>query len=160
MPGFHKSVGFEIDPSQASHGHCVVRGKIEPMHLNINQVVHGGVYCTMLDTAMGGAVVTTLNPREVTATTSLYVDFLRPARLGQVLSADGRVTRRGRNIAFADGHITDEEGKLMGTGRGTWYIWTLAPGNGPAPRGAVSGMPAPAQDAAAPEPSAKKVERR
>lgn len=160
MPGFHKSVGFEIDPAQASHGHCVVRGKIEPMHLNINQVVHGGVYCTLLDTAMGAAVVTTLNPREVTATTSLYVDFLRPARLGQVLSAEGKVIRRGRNIAFADGHITDEDGKVMGTGRGTWYIWSLTTGDGPAPRGTVTGMPRPTDDAGAPGPTDKKVERR
>lgn len=141
MPGFHRSVGFEIDPSEARHGHCVVRGRIETMHLNINQVVHGGVYCTLLDTAMGAAVVTTLNEQEVTATTSIYVDFLRPARLGQVLSAEGEVIRRGRNIAFADGHITDEEGKIMGTGRGTWYIWSVPPEQGPPPRGSVHPFP-------------------
>ncbi|MDE1820593.1 MAG: PaaI family thioesterase [Euryarchaeota archaeon] len=144
MPGFHRSVGFEIDPAEARPGRCIVRGRIEAMHLNINQVVHGGVYCTLLDTAMGAAVVTTLGPQEVTATTSIYVDFIRPARLGQVLSAEGVVTRRGRNIAFADGKIQDEEGKLMGTGRGTWYIWSLSPEKGPAPRGTVQGAASPA----------------
>lgn len=140
MPGFHRSVGFEIDPAEARPGRAVVRGRIEAMHLNINQVVHGGVYCTLLDTAMGASVVTTLGHREVTATTSLYVDFIRPARLGQVLNAEGEVTRRGRHIAFADGRIRDEDGKLMGTGRGTWYIWSLSEDAGPAPRGAVTGM--------------------
>jgi uncharacterized protein (TIGR00369 family) len=149
MAGFHRAVGFEIDPSSVSQGHCVVRGKILAMHLNINQVVHGGVYCTMLDTAMGGAVVTTLNENEVTATTSLYVDFLRPARLGQVLSATGDVSRRGRHIAFVHGTLTDEEGVHMATGRGTWYIWALAPDQGPAPRGALADAlpkrPAPAK---------------
>jgi uncharacterized protein (TIGR00369 family) len=143
MGGFHRSVGFEIDPAEAREGRCVVRGRIEAMHLNINQVVHGGVYCTLLDTAMGAAVVTTLGEQEVTATTSLYVDFLRPARLGDVLSAEGKVTRRGRNIAFADGQITDEEGRLMGTARGTWYIWRLPPEEGPAPRGSLKGRSSP-----------------
>lgn len=140
MAGFHRSVGFEIDPSAIAHGSCVVRGKILAMHLNINGVVHGGVYCTMLDTAMGAAVVTTLNEQEITATTSLYVDFLRPARLGQVLSAEGKVTRRGRHIAFVDGKLTDDDGQLMGSGRGTWYIWTLSPEQGTAPRGALADM--------------------
>ena len=65
-------------------------GLVEPRHLNINGVVHGGVYATILDTAMGGAVVTMLDEDETTATTSLYVEFLRPAREGQTLRARGR----------------------------------------------------------------------
>ncbi len=123
MPGFHSSIGFPIDPSRSAEGIIAVTGRIDERHLNINGVVHGGVYCTLLDTAMGAAVVRTLAPDEITATTSLYVDFLRPAKLGQVLTSRGSVTRRGRHIAFADGRIHDDEEHLVGTGRGTWYIW-------------------------------------
>ncbi len=123
LTGFHNSIGFKLDTHRSREGIITVSGRIEHHHLNINRVVHGGVYCTLLDTAMGAAVVQTLASDEITATTSLYVDFLRPARLGQVLTSQGTVTRRGRHIAFADGRIHDEEGRLLGSGRGTWYIW-------------------------------------
>jgi acyl-CoA thioesterase len=123
--GFHNSIGFEVVREGTGNGRCLVRGKIEPRHLNINNVVHGGVYATILDTCMGGAVVSTLHVNEVTATTSLYVEFIRSARLGQVLSAEGVVARRGHHVAFCGGTLTDEKGTLMGNARGTWYIWEV-----------------------------------
>lgn len=123
--GFHNKIGFEIDRSGTKMGQCTVRGKIEEHHLNINNVVHGGVYATILDTAMGGAVVTTLHENEVTATTSIYVEFLRSARLGQELIGKGVLSRRGHHVAFCDGTLTDQNGTLMGNARGTWYIWEI-----------------------------------
>lgn len=123
--GFHGTIGFVVDREETRDGRCKVHGKIEERHLNINNVVHGGVYATVLDTAMGGAVVTTLHVDETTATTSLYVEFIRSARLGQTLTCIGTVTRRGHHVAFADGQISDEKGTLMGCARGTWYIWEI-----------------------------------
>lgn len=128
MGGFHREVGFTIDPAQSGNGVCVVSGIVEPRHLNINQVVHGGVYSTALDTAMGAAVVSLLTEDEVTATTSLYVDFLRPARLGQRLVARGEVVRRGRHLAFVRGTLHDGDALLLGSGSGTWYIWSSGDG--------------------------------
>jgi acyl-coenzyme A thioesterase 13 len=128
MRGFHTEVGFHIDPDGTSEGVCVVGGRVEARHLNINGVVHGGVYATILDTAMGGAVVTTLATTEVTATTSLYVEFLRPAREGQVLRATGRVVRRGRHLAFVQGNLTDGDDVLLSQAHGTWYIWSSGDG--------------------------------
>jgi uncharacterized protein (TIGR00369 family) len=128
MEGFHKEVGFRIDPSGTQHGVCVVGGKVEARHLNINAVVHGGVYATILDTAMGGSVVTILKDDEVTATTSLYVEFLRPAREGQTLRAEGRLVRRGRHLAFVEGRLTDGDGTLLSQAHGTWYIWSASDG--------------------------------
>ncbi|HEV2429766.1 MAG TPA: PaaI family thioesterase [Thermoplasmata archaeon] len=126
--GFHQEVGFSIDPAQTRDGACVVSGRVEARHLNINEVVHGGVYATILDTAMGGAVVTTLDPDETTATTSLYVEFLRPAREGQTLRARGEVVRRGRHLAFVEGNLVDGDGARLSQAHGTWYIWSTADG--------------------------------
>jgi uncharacterized protein (TIGR00369 family) len=128
MGGFHREVGFTIDPAASGNGVCVVSGVVEARHLNINQVVHGGVYSTALDTAMGAAVVSLLSEAEVTATTSLYVDFLRPARLGQRLIARGEVVRRGRHLAFVRGTLNDGDGRLLGSASGTWYIWSTGDG--------------------------------
>ncbi len=128
LGGFHREVGFTIDPEATHHGVCTVVGTVERRHLNINQVVHGGVYATILDTAMGGAVVTMLGEDEVTATTSLYVEFLRPAREGQRLRARGEVVRRGRHLAFVKGDLSDEDGVGLSQAHGTWYIWSAGDG--------------------------------
>jgi uncharacterized protein (TIGR00369 family) len=122
--GFHQEVGFRIDVGSSARGVVVVTGRVESRHLNINGVVHGGVYATILDTAMGAAVVSLLAPGETTATTSLYVEFLRAAREGATLTARGDVLRRGRHIAFAEGNLVDEEGQRLSQARGTWYIWS------------------------------------
>ncbi|HEV2520275.1 MAG TPA: PaaI family thioesterase [Thermoplasmata archaeon] len=126
LGGFHREVGFRIDPSETREGHCVVSGLVEARHLNINGVVHGGVYATILDTAMGGAVVTMLDEDETTATTSLYVEFLRPAREGQTLRARGEVVRRGRHLAFVEGNLLDGDGTRLSQAHGTWYIWSAS----------------------------------
>jgi uncharacterized protein (TIGR00369 family) len=122
--GFHHEVGFTIDFEQSGRGICTVTGKVEQRHLNINSVVHGGVYATILDTAMGAAVVSVLAEGETTATTSLYVEFLRAAREGDTLTARGEVLRRGRHIAFAEGNLYGEDGRRLSQARGTWYIWS------------------------------------
>jgi uncharacterized protein (TIGR00369 family) len=124
LGGFHAEVGFTIDPEATGEGFCTVTGRVEARHLNINGVVHGGVYATILDTAMGGAVVSLLTEQEVTATTSLYVEFLRPAREHAHLRARGDVVRRGRHLAFVEGNLVDEDGRRLSQAHGTWYIWS------------------------------------
>lgn len=124
LKGFHQESGFSIDPEASGGGKCTVVGTVEPRHLNINGVVHGGVYATILDTAMGGAVVSVLEAKEVTATTSLYVEFLRPAQEGETLRAVGTLVRRGHHLAFVEGRLTDPTGRLLSQAHGTWYIWS------------------------------------
>jgi len=128
LGGFHAVVGFSVDPRATGNGVCVVRGVVEGRHLNINQVVHGGVYATILDTAMGGGVVTLLKADEVTATTSLYIEFLRPAEKGARLWARGEVVRRGRHLAFVEGNLYDGENRRLSQAHGTWYIWSAGDG--------------------------------
>jgi len=123
--GFHHEMGFKIDIERSGRGTCTVTGQVEPRHLNINSVVHGGVYATILDTAMGAAVLSVLGTGETAATTSLYVEFLRAAREGDTLTARGEVLRRGRHLAFAEGNLYGEDGRRLSQARGTWYIWAI-----------------------------------
>ncbi|MHB8351648.1 MAG: PaaI family thioesterase [Thermoplasmata archaeon] len=141
LGGFHREVGFLIDPKATGSGFCSVVGRVEPRHLNINGVVHGGVYATILDTAMGGAVVSLLTEAEVTATASLYVEFLRPAREGAELRARGEVVRRGRHLAFVEGTLTGEGGRRMSQAHGTWYIWSRHDGTWAAPGSSAPAVP-------------------
>jgi acyl-CoA thioesterase len=138
LGGFHQEVGFSIDPAASGAGFCTVTGQVERRHLNINGVVHGGVFATILDTAMGGAVVSLLREDEVTATTSLYVEFLRPAGEGDALRARGEVVRRGRHMAFVRGELDDASGRRLSQGQGTWYIWSREDATWDARKGAAT----------------------
>ncbi len=133
MGGFHQEVGFRIVGTVSRRGACTVSGKVEKRHLNINGIVHGGVYATILDTAMGASVVSLLREGETTATTSLYVEFLRAAREGETLTAHGEVLRRGRHIAFVEGNLYGSDGRRFSQAHGTWYIWSPEPTALPAP---------------------------
>ncbi|HUI38661.1 MAG TPA: PaaI family thioesterase [Thermoplasmata archaeon] len=141
--GFHEEVGFSVVSKESHDGTCVISGRVEARHLNVNGVVHGGVYATILDTAMGGALLTLLHPDETTATTSLYVEFLRPAQQGAVLRAKGEVVRRGHHLAFVEGNLFDGEGTRLSQAHGTWYIWNWTDRGGIQPRPSGGRPPQP-----------------
>jgi uncharacterized protein (TIGR00369 family) len=79
-------------------------------------VVHGGLACTMLDTAVGCAVHTTLPAGTGYTSIDLSVSYLRPLlpSVGPV-TATGTVVKRGRRVAFAEGVLTDEAGTVYAT---------------------------------------------
>lgn len=82
--------------------------------------------CTLLDSALGCAVQTTL-PKGVGHTSiEIRVNYLRPARSdsGQ-LTCVGVVTKPGQRVAFADGTVTDASGALVATATGSLLILPL-----------------------------------
>ena len=84
-------------------------------------VVHGGMVATLLDTAMGAACASTLTDDQGFLTADLHVEFYRPARPGR-LRADGRVVQRTRRIAFCAAELTDADGQLLASARGTQIV--------------------------------------
>lgn len=83
-------------------------------HYNPAGIAHGGFAATLLDSAMGCAVYTTMPPGENYTTIELKVNLMRPmtASTGEV-RATGRVLHRGRRTIVADGRIEDAAGKLI-----------------------------------------------
>lgn len=94
--------------------------------LNRRGVAHGGVVTSLLDTALGGAVVSSLAPEEWTGTLELSVQFREPVRPGLV-TGEGRLARRGKSIAFAEGEIRDASGRILASAHGVWTIWPKKP---------------------------------
>ena len=76
--------------------------------------VHGGWACTLLDSAMGSAVMTTCDCETGYTTTQLavYLTGAIDAATGPV-TAEGRVVHRGRRIATAEARLTDARGRLL-----------------------------------------------
>ena len=120
-PPFAQTVGFNL--VEADDGRAVF--EIEPMeyHYNPSGAVHGGVACTLLDSAMGCAVHTTLPAGVGYTTVELKVNLVRAitVRTGQLL-AEGRIIHRGNRVATAEGFLRGPDGKLYAHGTTTCMI--------------------------------------
>ena len=89
-----------------------------------NAPIHGGVYASLIDMAVGGALATTLPLSEGgtgQATLDLNVSFLTTAT-GHTVYADAKMLRRGRSIFFGEASVTDSDGNLVAVGRATYMI--------------------------------------
>jgi uncharacterized protein (TIGR00369 family) len=76
--------------------------------------VQGGILSAMLDDAMGPAVFVMTEGRLYTATISLTVNFLAPAKPGPIIG-EAEVTQLGKTVAFMAGRLTGEDGTLLAT---------------------------------------------
>jgi uncharacterized protein (TIGR00369 family) len=92
-------------------------------HYNPLGTVHGGIAATLLDSAMGCAVHTTLGEGERYTTLELKVNFVRAITeaTGRVV-ASGAVIHRGGRIATAEARLADENGRLLAHGTSTCLI--------------------------------------
>jgi uncharacterized protein (TIGR00369 family) len=76
--------------------------------------VQGGLLSAMLDDTMGPAVFVMTEGRLYTATITMTVNFLAPAKPGPI-TGEARVTQLGKTIAFAEGRLTAEDGTVLAT---------------------------------------------
>jgi uncharacterized protein (TIGR00369 family) len=75
--------------------------------------VHGGVFCTLLDSAMACAVHSTLDRGQAYTTLELKVNLVRALTVGTPgVLATGQVISTGRRVATASGQITGPDGTL------------------------------------------------
>ena len=68
------------------------------------QVIHGGILCTILDEVMAWALVGEDNWG---VTARMAVTFKRPVQVGMPIHAEGWITRSTRRIVDTAGHIVD-----------------------------------------------------
>ncbi|GAA3357984.1 MULTISPECIES: PaaI family thioesterase [Saccharopolyspora] len=111
-PSIGGLLGMRFDVVE--HGRIVVSLDTRPDFANPLGTVHGGIAATLLDSAMGCAVHTTLPAGVGYTTLELKVNYIRAARTdGQVLTTEGTVVHAGRRTATAEGKVHDEAGKLI-----------------------------------------------
>jgi uncharacterized protein (TIGR00369 family) len=125
LSGVCESLG--VTGAQFGNGTCSVTCTVSADHLNAGGVAHGGLHSTMLDSALGGALVSLIKREEWCATAQLDISFLNAANVGDVLVAEGKVLRRGKNLAHCDGILLNQDGQIIATAKGTWAIWASKP---------------------------------
>ncbi len=121
-PPFAELMGFagiEVEEGRAVFG-------VEPAeyHYNPIGVVHGGLALTLLDSAMGCAVHTTLPAGVGYTTLEVKVNLARViTRDTGFVRCVGSVIHRGRTVAIAEGQVTAADtGKLLAHGSTTCLI--------------------------------------
>lgn len=90
-------------------------------HWSTAERAHGGVLFTLLDTALGRAVISALPEGQGCATVECKINFFRPVVRGRIV-AEARVVTQTRRTAYAEGSITDEEDRLIARATGTFFI--------------------------------------
>ena len=109
---------------QVDKGRAVFQGMPQLMHYNPLGSVHGGWYATLLDSALGCAVHTMLEPGQGYTTAELGIHIVRGAseRSGP-LRAIGSVVHCGRQLATAEARIVGPDGKLYAHGSTTCLVF-------------------------------------
>jgi uncharacterized protein (TIGR00369 family) len=117
-----------MEPVEVSDGRAVFAAEPSERHYNPIGFVHGGLAATLLDSAMGCAVQTTLPAGAGYTTLELKVNFTRPItrETGRVL-CEGKVLHRGGRVETAEGRVIAERtGKLLAHGTTTCLILSAA----------------------------------
>jgi uncharacterized protein (TIGR00369 family) len=85
--------------------------------------IHGGVVCTLLDTAMVLAAVTCLDRVGDFSTVDLSVHFMRSATAGeQTFTTYADVVRPGSRITFVQGRCEDGDGRVLAIATGSVLV--------------------------------------
>ena len=135
---FVEHLGFEL--WSFGDGQAELRLDLAETHLNYWDVAHGGVLMTLLDVAMAHAARSTGVTAGATqtarddaiehgpgvATIEMKTSFMRPSE-GR-LRATGKLLHRTATLAFCEGSVFDEAGRLCAHATATFkYVRALKP---------------------------------
>ncbi|HGM5191091.1 TPA: PaaI family thioesterase [Pseudomonas aeruginosa] len=113
---------------EVADGRAVFQGIPLLQHYNPLGSVHGGWFSTLLDSALGCAVQSTLPAGRSYTTAELSINIVRPAsdKTGP-LRAVAKVIHAGRQIATAEARVEDEAGKLYAHATTTCFVFEVPP---------------------------------
>jgi uncharacterized protein (TIGR00369 family) len=116
-------LGFDL--VEVGEGHAVFRLETRPELTNPLGTVHGGIAMTLIDSATGCAVHTTLEEGGAYGTLETKVNLVRAIKVDTgALLAEGTVVHRGSRVATAEARVTGEaDGKLYAHGTSTCLIY-------------------------------------
>jgi uncharacterized protein (TIGR00369 family) len=118
-------LGFEI--LEVQPGLAVFTYRPQEAHLNPLGVIHGGLACTLLDTALGCAAHTTLPAGTSYTSIEIDVKYFRSMAPGDApVTATARVMKAGRRVIFAQGEITNSAGDALAAATSSFLV--TAPG--------------------------------
>lgn len=121
-------IGETLDflPIHMEPGFAVFQGRPLLRHYNPLGTVHGGWYATLLDSAMGCAVHTTLPAGRGYTTLELKVNLVRALSTAvPLVRAEGKLVHAGKQVATAEARIVGPDGKLYAHASTTCLLFDL-----------------------------------
>lgn len=121
QPAIAHTLGFRL--TEVEEGRAVFEGEPAEYHYNPIGTVHAGFALTLLDSAMGCALVTTLEADTPWTTLEVKANFTRAltSETGLVRCI-GSVVHRGRRVATAEARLEDASGRLHAHGTSTILV--------------------------------------
>ena len=111
QPPIAELMGFHL--IEVEDGRAVFEGVPEFRHYNPIGTVHAGFAATLLDSALGCAIFSTLAKGDAWTTLELKLNLVRPlTKDSGPVRAQGHIIHRGRTVATAQGELKDGAGKL------------------------------------------------
>lgn len=125
QPPIMQTLGFHL--VEVDRGRAVFEGVPEFRHYNPIGVVHGGYAATLLDSALGCAVQSSLAKGEIYTTLEFKVNLVRAltAETGLVRS-EARLVHLGKRVATAEADLRDAGGKLYAHATTTCMVFPNA----------------------------------
>jgi acyl-CoA thioesterase len=104
-----------MDLLECAPGRARVRMEVRPLHLNGHQICHGGFIFTLADTTFAFACN---SHNKVTVAAGCSIEFLKPGKLGDVLTCEGvEQTLTGRHGIY-DMRVSNQHGEVIAMFRG------------------------------------------
>lgn len=101
-------VGFELE--ELSESFAIISLKLQSQHLNLLGIVHGGVFMSMLDNAMG--LVIMHNPQLRTVTATMNTHFLSNISNGTIYCKAELLHRTKRTITMTASIYNEHDERL------------------------------------------------
>jgi uncharacterized protein (TIGR00369 family) len=86
---------------------------VRPHLLNAHRGLHGGVYGTIADAAVGMSIFCYFDGKRLATTVEMKVNYLLPIQKGKIV-AKARLRRVGSSLAIGQVDLTDGQGRLAG----------------------------------------------
>lgn len=86
--------------------------RIEERHANSRGIAHGGMLTTLADLALGYNCGRLMAPNQTLITTSITIDFVASASIGDWLEAHTDVQQTGKRLGFANCYLTVGEKRI------------------------------------------------
>jgi len=116
---FVNHLGLVIEEATSGKSRCAL--DIREIHMNSSGVVHGAVLFALVDTGMGAALFSTLDPEHTCATIEAKINYFKPVQHGSI-ACTSELIHRSKNIASLEATLL-VEGQLVARAHGTFSVF-------------------------------------
>jgi uncharacterized protein (TIGR00369 family) len=122
---------LKVKPVTIEKGAAVFEVTVDESHLRTMGIAHGGLLATVLDSCLGCACWTLAPPDSHVVTVQLNINYIRPAWLGEKLTARAEVRHAGQMTAVSRGEVRTADGALVAVASGTFMYLPIPAGAKP-----------------------------